>query len=842
MANTVAYNNGSNPVGSIKKGVVSINVDESLITAGLTWRNGIDFSGQYVIYSDTFTQGIDIQANAKPCAWSCDYNDTALLNLINSLPPLIGQAKYSTLATAIAWLEGQNKYFLVNQSYPQIVTSGCVLNVDAGMSGSYPNVGTTWYDISGSINNGALTNGPTWVSSGISSSFLFDGTDDYVDLGTSISNFTTQLTINFLGKIVGSPTDGILITKGEFDGTGTSNFGFQIGRNAGGNSLRLYAKESGQSYTTVDSDANIWNNNVGNYVITYNAGSVSFYKNGNLFSSHSFGLNSLPSTTGPLYIGHLKGYSFRYPGNIYNVSLYNRSLSQSEIQQNYYKGKIVTSGLTLALDAGNLVSYGGTSTTVYDLTSNANNGTLTNGPIFSLNRGGTFTFDGTDDRISLPNVAALRPSAFTATVWVNCNVADGNQKTIFSSYYEIPVAGFAFQLYAGSGSNNRVRFFVGNNNGSGAGTYQDYNGGLNVPINRWNHITVSYDGTSTMRIYVNGIADATASWTGGCVYNVTNNKVQVGSNIDVSQFPGSISNLQLYNRALSATEVVQNYNAYRNEFISTNVSAIGGTITFNTINGLRYKVHTFTSSGNFTVYTGGEIELLCVAGGGGGGRGRGGGGGAGGLIYKERYTVGSGDITVTLGTGGSGGTVNSQVAPSGGNSVFGTLTAIGGGGGAGSLAVGNSFLSGGTGGSGGGGSGNSPSPGFGGVGGNNTDTQGSKGGASYSDNISYTAAGGGGGAGGLGGSAVLNVAGAGGIGLQYSINGTNSFYAAGGGGGGDGSATPASGGSSVGGNGRNGAVGENATANTGSGGGGGGTLQNGGNGSNGIIIVRYLAN
>ena len=62
------------------------------------------------------------------------------------------------------------------------------------------------------------------------------------------------------------------------------------------------------------------------------------------------------------------------------------------------------------------------------------------------------------------------------------------------------------------------------------------------------------------------------------------------------------------------------------------------------------------------------------------------------------------------------------------------------------------------------------------------------------------------------------------------------------GGGGDGTAVPASGGSSVGGNGRNGAVGENAVANTGSGGGGGGTLQNGGNGSNGIIIVRYLAN
>ena len=822
MANTVAYNNGSNPVGSIKKGVVSINVDESLITSGLTWRNGIDFSGQYVIYSDTFTQGIDIQANAKPCAWSCDYNDTALLNLINSLPPLIGQPKYGTLADAIAWLEGQGKYFIVNQNYPEIVTSGCVLNVDATMTGSYPNVGTTWYDLT-NTKNGALTNGPTWVNSGTTSYFNFDGTDDKVLFNAN--NFPQTYTKTALFYARDTSTRNILSSSSPVD------HAFWL---TGGN----LAAGHNSSYTTVSTpiSTNKWYFGTVTYSNSTNA--MELFLNGVSKSNNSA---SSIGSGGDYKIGeHSSNQSFN--GLIGNVNLYNRILSQSEILQNYYKGKLVTSGLTLALDAGNLVSYGGTSTTVYDLTSNANNGTLTNGPIFSLNRGGTFTFDGTDDRISLPNVAALRPSAFTATVWVNCNVADGNQKTIFSSYYEIPVAGFAFQLYAGSGSNNRVRFFVGHNNGSGAGTYQDYTGSLNVPINRWNHITVSYDGTSTMRIYVNGVADSTIAWSGGCVYNASNNLVQVGSVINSGYFPGSISNLQLYNRELSATDVVQNYNAYRNKFISTNVSAIGGTVTFNTINGLRYKVHTFTSSGTFTVYTGGEIELLCVAGGGGGGRGRGGGGGAGGLIYKERYAIGSGDITVTVGAGGSGGTVNSQIAPSGGNSVFGTLTAIGGGGGAGSLAVTNSFLSGGTGGSGGGGSGNNPSPGPGGVGGNNTDTQGSKGGASYSDNISYTAAGGGGGAGGLGGSAVLNVAGAGGPGLQYSINGTNSFYAAGGGGGGDGTAVPASGGSSVGGNGRNGAVGENAVANTGSGGGGGGTLQNGGNGSNGIIIVRYLAN
>lgn len=830
MANTVAYNNGSNPVGSIKKGVMSINIDESRALTELNWKNGIDFSGQYIIYSDTYTQGIDTEGNAKPCAWSCDYNDTALLNLINSLPALINQPKYGTLATAIAWLEGQNKYFLVNQSYPEIVTSGMTLCLDAGMTGSYPNAGTTWYDISGQNANMSLVNGPTFVNSGMTSYISFDGGDDLGLTTVSVPDVSYGDRCCFECCVYG-PMNNVTMLM---------SWGTQI--------HDIFVFQGGIGFNTYNSDCygistapliNKWFHMTINFFRgDYTQGSI--YVNGVQQSLSYF--NSFQNTDNTRFAGGQMriaaggdGYNGVWRFN--NVKVYNRAISPSEILQNYYKGKLVTNGLILALDAGNLVSYEGLGLTWKDMTPNANNGTLTNGPIFSLNRGGTFTFDGTDDRISLPNVAVLRPSAFTATVWVNCITAEGGQKAIFSSYYELPVAGFSFQLVG-----TRVRFFVGNNNGPGAGTYQDYTGSLNVSINTWNHIAVSYDGTSTMRIYVNGVADSTATWTGGCVYNVSNTKIQVGSNIDVSHFPGSISNLQLYNRPLLATEILQNYNTYRNKFISNTISSNGGTVTFNTINGLRYKVHTFTSSGTLIVDRGGQVELLVVGGGGGGGRGRGGGGGAGGLIYKDRFSIGVGNITVTIGTGGLGGTVNSQVAPNGGNSGFGTLTAIGGGGGAGSLAVTNSFLSGATGGSGGGGSGNNPNPGSGGVGGNNTDTQGSKGGASHSNNVNYTAAGGGGGAGGLGGSAVSNVAGAGGLGLQYSINGTNSFYAAGGGGGGDGSAVPASGGSSIGGNGRNGAVGENATANTGSGGGGGGTLQNGGNGSNGIIIIRYLAN
>jgi len=562
MANTVAYNNSTNPVGSIKKGVVSINIDNSLITSGLTWRNGIEFTNQYIIYSDTYTQGIDTQQNAKPCAWSCNYNDTALLNLINSLPPLIGQPKYNTLSDAIAWLEGQNKYFLVNQNYPEIVTSGCVLNMDAGMSGSYPNAGTTWYDLTSQGSNGSILNGTTWVNSSISSYFSFDGTDDRINVGSNtIYRLKDNMSFNFTFNL--SDTSGeTLVTRGE-----QTNKGFYWIMIYGALPYFQYQNTSG-TIIGVQPGYTFSTGKWYNMSIVVDKPNLYFYVNSQLINTTDISALGTAAFDSDLYVGSYNTWTnnWQFNGGINLSQIYNRSLSQSEVSQNYYRGKLVTSGLTLALDAGNLVSYAGAGTTWYDMTSNGNNGTLTNGPTYSGGTVPSIVFDGTDDRIVISNVAALRPSAFTATAWVNCNVANGNQKTIFSSYYELPVAGFSFQLWNGSGSNNKVRFFVGNNNGPGAGTYQDYTGSLNVPINTWNHIAVSYDGTSTMRIYVNGVADATASWTGGCVYNTVNNQVQVGSNISTSHFPGNISNVQLYNRALTLSEIQQNFNTYRRRY------------------------------------------------------------------------------------------------------------------------------------------------------------------------------------------------------------------------------------------------------------------------------------
>jgi hypothetical protein len=239
------------------------------------------------------------------------------------------------------------------------------------------------------------------------------------------------------------------------------------------------------------------------------------------------------------------------------------------------------------------------------------------------------------------------------------------------------------------------------------------------------------------------------------------------------------------------------------------------------------------------------VEVLVVAGGGAGGGGNynGGGGGAGGLIYNSTFSVAAGtSYTVTVGAGGTGAATKGA---NGSNSVFGSITAIGGGGGAahpGSLAD----QTGGSGGSGGGGSQ------AGGPGGSGTAGQGNAGGG-----LIYAAGAGGGGAGaavvtsGMTGNpysyGVAPVSG--GIGLQYAISGTPTYYAGGGGGGGRSpySVPQGIGGTGGGGNGAvaTGGTGFSGVSNTGGGGGGNyagepGTANAGGSGGSGIVIVRYF--
>jgi hypothetical protein len=301
------------------------------------------------------------------------------------------------------------------------------------------------------------------------------------------------------------------------------------------------------------------------------------------------------------------------------------------------------------------------------------------------------------------------------------------------------------------------------------------------------------------------------------------------------------------------TSSLETYGYYQNltprtiQF-ATFISASGGTITTSG----SYKIHTFTGSGTFDIFSVGSspynaVETLVVAGGGGGGYDDGGGGGAGGLIYSSSYVVTSGAKTVTIGNGGAAANSGNYHGFNGQNSVFDTITAIGGGGGGfrsdDNTSTGNKGATGGS----GGGSSITVAGNQGATGGTGTSGQGYAGGQSLGG-PPYSA-GGGGGASQVGQDPTTNNGANGGSGSYYAqftaVGGSPAGYFAGGGASGlrsGGSGVAGTGGIGGGGNGNINATGSNAVTNTGGGGAGTpygvGTVSAGAGGS-GIVIIKY---
>jgi len=271
---------------------------------------------------------------------------------------------------------------------------------------------------------------------------------------------------------------------------------------------------------------------------------------------------------------------------------------------------------------------------------------------------------------------------------------------------------------------------------------------------------------------------------------------------------------------------VQNFTLWGSN--GTGIIASGGSITYSG----GYKIHTFTSSGTFSVTRGGDVEYLVVAGGGGGGgkpaaTSGSGGGGAGGM-RTGTLAVTSQPYSITVGGGGTGGAAAGAVGTKGTDSTFATVTSEGGGYGGGT--TGGGSASGGTGGSGGGSDYNATKAA-------GTSGQGSAGGAGCL--ASGYGGGGGGGKSAVGADGAINSGGKGGNGTASSISGSSVSYAGGGGGGiAVAFGTGGAGGTGGGGGGGTGTAGTNGTANTG-GGGGGASGGAGGNGGSGIVIIRY---
>ena len=226
-----------------------------------------------------------------------------------------------------------------------------------------------------------------------------------------------------------------------------------------------------------------------------------------------------------------------------------------------YNPRIVTDGLVLALDAGNTKSYPGSGTTWTDLSGRGNNGTLTNGPTYSSSNGGSIVFDGVNDFIDCGSAASVKNSNLTYEVWINFS-ASQSQKT-FMGIHNDATGGCNIGIH--DSYPNRIKFHtnsIGANSGNGVLGTNALNDG------KWYQVVGTYDssGSRTMRLYVNGILDVTL--LGPTAPNYPNINLNISRWVGGSSqyFNGNISSAKIYNRALTATEVQQNFNATRSRF------------------------------------------------------------------------------------------------------------------------------------------------------------------------------------------------------------------------------------------------------------------------------------
>ena len=219
-------------------------------------------------------------------------------------------------------------------------------------------------------------------------------------------------------------------------------------------------------------------------------------------------------------------------------------------------GRIVTSGLVLSLDAADRNSYVSGSTTWFDLSGNNNSGSLVNGPTFSSDNGGSIVFDGQNDYVDL-GTTSISTTLSSLTLSLVLKISNINTKqAIISSYTSIPQGGWGIELL----TNNTFNFFgfSDTTNFTGVQTVQTYS--LNQIVN----IACVY-GSSIFTIYVNGAQMSSNSGV-STIYRTSTIRLGSAPPTAVIPFQGSIYATQIYNRALSAQEVKQNYDAMKSRF------------------------------------------------------------------------------------------------------------------------------------------------------------------------------------------------------------------------------------------------------------------------------------
>lgn len=226
-----------------------------------------------------------------------------------------------------------------------------------------------------------------------------------------------------------------------------------------------------------------------------------------------------------------------------------------------YYGGIVKDGLVLDLDAAKRDSYPGSGTSWRDIAGSIATGSLINGPIFNSNNGGYISFDGTNDYADVGNILFNSASSTTLDLWVNTPSMAVNRYIMAKGSAGDGIFTFSMPTGPGpsGGASSYVRFQMGNQSGT-VSTALEFG---NLVWGQWYNFTFTYNG-SFVTGYRNAATPQSSSLTGNLYTTVS--PINLASDKYGAVGAANIASFKVYNRALSATEITQNYNALKGRY------------------------------------------------------------------------------------------------------------------------------------------------------------------------------------------------------------------------------------------------------------------------------------
>jgi hypothetical protein len=224
-------------------------------------------------------------------------------------------------------------------------------------------------------------------------------------------------------------------------------------------------------------------------------------------------------------------------------------------------------GLVLYLDAGNATSYSGSGSTWTDLSGNSNTATLTASPTYDSSNGGSLLFNGSTQWATITNPSTLRNQDFTVSIWFKPATQSAAIKSLIDfDHGGSPTQGWVMQ--SEDATTNKYWYFayytgtafqpVGN---FGAGK------GMQFTSSVWQNFVYTKSGTSFIG-YRNGTQTFTATAASATVSYLASRNMRIAGCVNAAgrEFNGNISQVLMYNRAITSTEVTQNYNALKDRY------------------------------------------------------------------------------------------------------------------------------------------------------------------------------------------------------------------------------------------------------------------------------------